>query len=148
MPVFEHVQSMTMLHLLWRWFASLCFVMELYGKWLDNTTCTEVILFNQILLQSVRQLCTISCALNGLSDWPIGKVIFFWLLANMYLLSSSERKKRNNHIYLVCLSSDGVVLIMAIIFFFSLHLFSFHLSRIIEELFFVWLGFLFLPSLT
>lgn len=89
-------------HFLWWWCTLLCFVVDMYAKWLDSTTCTEVVIwFIQMLLQSIRQLCNICCVLNSLSDWPVGKVIFFWLLADIYLLSSPERKERNSHIYLL-----------------------------------------------
>jgi len=78
LPVFEYVQSKSTSHLLWWWYALLCFVVEMYGKWLDSIAFTEVIIwFRQILLQSIRQSCNICCPLNSLSDCPVGKVIFF-----------------------------------------------------------------------
>lgn len=65
------IQKICMSHLLWWCCILLCFVMEMYGKWLDNTKCTEdVSWFNQMLLQNIRQLCNICCALNFPDCWP------------------------------------------------------------------------------
>lgn len=69
--VFGYVQNKSMSHLLWWCCVLLCFVMEMYGKCLDSTKCTEdVSWFSQMLLQSIRQLCNICCSLNFSGGWP------------------------------------------------------------------------------
>lgn len=142
MFVFECVPSMNTSHLLWWWCALLYLAMEIHGKWMHSTMCSEIIVWSaRYCFRASANYATSAVHWIVLSDQPIGKVISFWPLADTYLLYSPENKKRetitftwywlprpcNEHIFF---------------FLLILHLFSFHLFRIIEGLFFVWLGFL------
>lgn len=155
MFVFECAQSMNMSHLLW-WCALLYLAIEIYGKWLHSTMCTEIIVWSaRCCFRASAKYATFAVHWIVLSDQPIGKVIFFWPLAHTYHLYSPENKKeKQSHLPVIgcqvpVTSNHRTVFIMAFFFFLLiLHLLSFHLFRIIEGFFFVWLGFLliFFPS--
>lgn len=76
------IQKICMSHLLWWCCILLCFVMEMYRKWLDSTKCTEdVSWFSQMLLQNIRQLCSICCALNFPDCWSLAGT-YLYLVQN------------------------------------------------------------------